>query len=500
MTGRYILAIDQGTSSSRAMLIDPEGNVAGVGQYPVQQFHPQSGWVEQNPIEIWESCRAAIVDALAEAGAQPSAVMAIGVANQRETVVVWERSSGAPCGPAIVWQDRRTADLCEELRAAGAEVTVRRATGLTIDPYFTATKLAWLLRQDSELRRRAEAGELAAGTVDSWLVWQLTGGRRHATDYTNASRTALFHIGRGRWDDGLCELFGVPRAMLPETQPSVSHFGVTSEEVFGASVPISGVAGDQQAALFGQACFQPGQAKTTYGTGAFLLAPAGKRPKLPENGLLLSVGAGATATSPDYVLEGSVLTAGAAVQWLHEQFGVSGGADELQDLAASVPETGGVVFVPAFAGLGTPYWDPHARGLIIGLTRGTTKAHLARAAIEAIAFSVAELLELVAGATPEPLRELRADGGAARNDLLLQLQADLIGMPVVRPANIETTALGAAFLAGLGSGIFASPADVAALWRRDRTFEPRLGADERRERLARWKRAVERARGWASEA
>lgn len=499
MTGRYILAIDQGTSSSRAILIDPEGNVAGVGQYQVQQFHPRSGWVEQDPIEIWESCRAAIADALAEAGVSPSAVIAIGLANQRETVVVWERATGAPCGRAIVWQDRRTADLCEELRAAGAEATVRRATGLTLDPYFSATKLAWLLRNDTELRRRAHAGELAAGTVDSWLVWQLTGGKRHATDYTNASRTALFHIGRGRWDDELCELFGVPRAMLPEVQPSVSHFGVTDEDVFGASVPIAGVAGDQQAALFGQACFQPGQAKTTYGTGAFLLAPAGKRPKLPESGLLLSVSAGANATSPDYVLEGSVLTAGAAVQWLHEHLGVSGGADELQDLAASVPDTGGVVFVPAFAGLGTPYWDPHARGLIIGLTRGTTKAHLARAAIEAIAFSVAELVELIAGASPEPLKELRVDGGAARNDLLLQLQADLIGLPVVRPTNIETTALGAAFLAGLGVRGFTSTDDVAALWRAERTFEPRLAVEERTAQLVWWRRAVERAKGWAAE-
>lgn len=498
MPDRYILAIDQGTTSSRAALVDEQGTIVAMGQRELPQYYPRAGWVEHDPEEIWASCIAAIKDALQAAGARPSDIAAIGIANQRETVVVWERSTGAPLARAIVWQDRRTADLCDELRAEGAEPLVRKATGLTLDPYFSATKLAWLLREQPELRRRAEAGEVAAGTVDSWLIWKLTGGRVHATDYSNASRTALFHIGRGRWHEGLCNLFGVPPAMLPHTQPSASRFGFTDPEVLGARVAITGVAGDQQAALIGQMCLHPGQAKNTYGTGAFLLAPAGKRPPLPENGLLLSVGAAATDSAPDYVLEGSVLVAGAAIQWLRDQLGIIASADEVEALAAAVPDTEGVTFVPAFAGLGTPHWDPHARGLIVGITRGTTRAHLARAALEAIAFSVAELLDAFATALPKPIAELRADGGAARNDLLLQLQADLAGVPVVRPVQTETTALGAAFLAGVGNGLYTSLDEVAALWRPDRTFEPKMTAEEREEHRARWRRAVERARGWAA--
>ncbi len=498
MPGRYILAIDQGTTSSRAALVDEHGTIVAIGQREFPQYYPQTGWVEHDPEEVWESCADAIADALRSAGAGPSDIAACGIANQRETVVVWERSTGAPLARAIVWQDRRTADLCEELRADGAEPLIRKATGLTLDPYFSATKLAWLLREQPELRRRAEAGEVAAGTIDSWLIWKLTGGRVHATDYSNASRTALFHIGRGRWDEQLCDLFGVPRAMLPRTQPSASAFGFTDPEVFGAQVAITGVAGDQQAALIGQTCLHPGQAKNTYGTGAFLLAPAGRRPSLPENGLLLSVGAAATDRAPDYVLEGSVLVAGAAIQWLRDGLGVISSADEVEALAAAVPDTGGVTFVPAFAGLGTPHWDPHARGLIVGITRGTRREHLARAALEAIAFSVADLLDAFAAALPEPIGELRADGGPARNDLLLQLQADLAGIPVIRPAETETTGLGAAFLAGVGHGLYASLEEVAALWRPDRTFEPTMSADEREEHRARWRRAVERARGWAA--
>jgi len=500
MPERYILAIDQGTTSSRAALVDEQGRILAMGQREFPQYFPLEGWVEHDPEEIWQSCLDAIADALSAAGASPTDIAAVGIANQRETVVVWERRSGTPIGRAIVWQDRRSAALCEELRQAGAEPVIRKATGLTLDPYFSATKLAWLLRSDAELRRRAEAGELAAGTVDAWLVWKLTGGRVHATDYTNASRTALFHIGRGRWDDQLCDLFGVPKAMLPRAQPPASPFGFTDPEVFGASVAITGVAGDQQAALVGQVCLRPGQAKNTYGTGAFLLAPAGRRPPLPENGLLLSVGPAASDRAPDYVLEGSVLTAGAVVQWLRDGLGIISRSDEVEALAAAVPDSGGVTFVPAFAGLGTPHWDPHARGLIVGITRGTTREHLARAALEAIAFSVTELLEAFADVLPEPIAELRADGGAARNDLLLQLQADLAGIRVVRPAQTETTALGAAFLAGLGHGMFASLEDLAELWHAERVFEPRMSADERSEHLARWRRAVERSRGWAAPA
>lgn len=498
MSPRYLLAIDQGTTSSRAALVTEQGTIAAIGQRDFPQHYPQPGWVEHDPNEIWESCCEAIASALRAAEADPEQLLAVGIANQRETLVIWDRHTGMPAAPAIVWQDRRTAGICEELRAAGAEQAVRQATGLTLDPYFTATKLTWLLRQDPELRRRAERGHLAAGTVDSWLLWKLTGGAVHATDFTNASRTALFHIGRGRWDDALCALFEVPRAVLPRTQPSASLFGFTAPDVLGARVPITGVAGDQQAALVGQACIRPGQVKNTYGTGAFLLAPAGERPTLPENGLLLSISAQADTRAPQYVLEGSVLVAGAVVQWLRDGLGIIASSAEVEPLAASVPTSGGVVFVPAFAGLGTPHWDPRARGLIIGLTRGTTRAHLARAALEAIAFSVADLLEAFGPALPKPIDELRADGGAARNDLLLQLQADLAGIPVVRPAETETTVLGAAYLAGIGEGIYGSFEDVASLWRPADVFEPRISPSERAERIETWRRAVDRARAWAA--
>jgi glycerol kinase len=410
---------------------------------------------------------------------------------------VWDRRSGAAVAPAIVWQDRRTAAICDELRDAGHEATFARRTGLTLDPYFSGTKLTWLLRSQPELRQRAARGELACGTVDAWLVWKLTGGANHVTDLTNASRTLLFNIVERQWDDELCALLDVPRSLLPEVQPSSSEFGMTSVESIGAALPITGVAGDQQAALFGQACTVPGQAKNTYGTGAFLLAHAGDRPASSRNGLLLTLAATSSAAHAHYALEGSVFVAGAVVQWLRDGLGVIERSDDVEALAASVPDTGGVSFVPAFTGLGAPHWDPHARGTIRGLTRGSTHAHIARAALESIALSTNELIDAMNADLPTPVRELRVDGGGARNDLLMQLQADLSNVPVIRPWNVETTALGAAFLAGLGAGIWHTTAEVDALWRAERVFEPRMRMVEREERLAVWRRALQRAAAWA---
>jgi glycerol kinase len=498
----YILSIDQGTTSSRALVVDQAGRVVGAGQEPFPQIYPQPGWVEHNPIDIWESTQAAIGTALAAANAHVGDVAAIGIANQRETLVVWDRDSGEPVANAIVWQDRRTAPICDELREAGHEGTVAAATGLSLDPYFTGTKLTWLLRERPELRERAELGEILAGTVDSWLIWQLTGGGSdavHATDFTNASRTLLFNIRKGRWDDELCELFEVPRAMLPKARPSRASFGRTSADVMGASIPITGVAGDQQAALFGQVCTRAGQAKCTYGTGAFLLSPAGTRPVQSKHRLLVSLGPNTGAAGPEYVLEGSIFVAGAVVEWLRDGLGLFERSGDVEALAASVADTGGVTFVPAFTGLGAPHWDPNARGTLMGLTRGSTSAHIARAALEAVALSTAELVGAMNADLAEAVAELRVDGGASRNDLLMQMQADIAGIPVVRPTNVETTAMGAAYLAGLGTGIWSDTDEVGELWQAERTFEPNMTESERTERLAAWHRAVERARGWAGD-
>ena len=498
MTPPYILAIDQGTTSSRALIVDRTGAIVGLGQQPLTQYYPQPGWVEHDPEEIWTTTLDAIGVALAQAGLAFGDLACIGLTNQRETAVVWERATGAPVHRAIVWQDRRTAGICEDVRSAGEEERVRQATGLTLDPYFTGTKLTWLFRHDPELHRQARLGEICAGTVDAWLIWKLTGGASFLTDFTNASRTLLFNVKRGRWDDGLLDLFEVPRAALPAAAPSQSRFGFTSEEQFGSRVPITGAAGDQQAALFGQGGFALGVAKNTYGTGCFLLSNAGRKAAVPETGLLLSLGAGAGPQGPEYVIEGSVFVAGALVQWMRDELGLIAQSADIEPLAASVPDTAGVVIVPAFTGLGAPDWDPHARGAILGLTRGVTKAHLARAALEAIALSSAELIEVMNESLPEPIRELRVDGGAAVNDLLMQLQADFAGIPVLRPQSTETTALGAAYLAGLTAGIWSSIDEVAELWRPERVFEPRLGSAERHRRLREWRRAVERTLGWAA--
>jgi len=479
-----LLALDQGTSSSRAVVFARDGRLLAVAQRELTQHFPQPGWVEHDAVEIWESQVACAREALAKAGVKAAA---IGITNQRETVVLWDRKTGEPLHKALVWQDRRTASFCETLKAQGLEPRIRELTGLLLDPYFSATKLRWLLDNVEGARDRAERGELAFGTVDSWLLWKLTDGRVHATDASNASRTLLFDIHRSDWSDELLGVFAIPRALLPEVRPSAGVFGVATE--FG--IPVSGIAGDQQAALFGQAALQPGQAKNTYGTGCFLLMHTGKQPHASTQGLLTTRAAQLDAT-PQYALEGSVFVGGAVVQWLRDGLRAIGGSGEVQALAASVPDAGGIMFVPAFAGLGAPYWRPDARGALLGLTRGTTQAHIARAALESIAFQSAAVLAAMnadVGAA-ERLTELRVDGGASANDLLMQFQADLLGIPVLRPKVIETTALGAALLAGLGAGVYASPEEIGAIWQLDRAFEPRMSRDEAGARLAQWDRAV----------
>ncbi len=498
MTDRYVLAIDQGTTSSRAVLVDERGEVAGRGQRELTQHYPRPGWVEHDPNQIWETSAESIREALAAASSSVSQIAAIGVTNQRETLVVWDRDTGEPAGPAIVWQDRRTTAMCAALREEGLEDRIVYATGLTIDPYFTGTKLWWLFDEQPDLRRRAEEGALAFGTVDSWLLWRLSGGRCHATDFTNASRTLLFNIRRGRWDRDLCDLLGVPASGLPKVVPSIGIVTHTDPDVFGAAIPVAGVAGDQQAALFGQWCVEPGIAKNTFGTGGFLLAPAGARPTPSSNRLLLTLTATSGERGPSYAYEGSVFSAGSAVQWLRDELGIIESAAEIEALAASVPDSAGVQFVPAFTGLGAPDWDPHARALIIGLTRGSGRAHIARAALEGIAASTASLVEAMNADLGAPIGELRVDGGAARNNLLMQMQADLSGVPVVRPGNIETTAMGAAYLAGLGAGFWESIDTISGLWQVDRVFEPAIDEAARLERMNGWRRAVARASGWAA--
>jgi glycerol kinase len=491
---RFVLALDQGTTSSRAIVFDATGNIRGLAQKELPQFFPQAGWVEHDPLDIWADQLAVARAAIADAGLTAADIAAIGITNQRETALLWERASGRPLHRAIVWQDRRTGDRCAQLKADGHEERVRDRTGLVLDPYFSATKLEWLLDHVPEARERAGRGELAFGTVDSWLVWNLTGGRVHATDITNASRTLLCDIHRGEWDDDLLRLFRVPRAVLPGIVRSSGVIAETDAGLFGRPIPIAGIAGDQQAALFGQGCHNAGQAKNTYGTGCFLLEHTGTRAATSHYGLVTTCAA-QVSDILKYALEGSVFIAGAAVQWLRDGLGLIGSAAEIGPLAASVPDTGGVAFVPAFTGLGAPYWDPDARGAIVGLTRGTTRAHLARATLEAIAFQTVELVEAMA-ADGTHLTELRVDGGATANDLLMQIQADLLGVPVIRPRVLETTALGAAYLAGLATGVWQSGEEISSQWQVERVFAPRLEAEQARERLARWRAAVAAARAW----
>ena len=492
----YLLALDQGTTSSRAIVFRDDAAIVGLAQREFTQLYPQPGWVEHDPREIWATQVAVAIQALGEAGLAPSRIAALGVTNQRETTIVWDRRTGEPVYNAIVWQDRRTADFCAQLKAAGVETEVQRRTGLLLDPYFSGTKLRWILDHIAGARARAERGELAFGTVDSWLIWNLTGGRVHATDVSNASRTLLLNLESADWDEEMLRLLDVPRAVLPEVLPSSGLFGEVTSPLAGWPFPIAGVAGDQQAALFGQACFEPGMGKNTYGTGCFLLQNTGTAPVWSNNRLLTTI-AWRTSESLEYALEGSVFIGGAVVQWLRDGLKLIRSAPEIEALAASVPDSGGVFLVPAFVGLGAPHWDPYARGAMLGLTRGTTEAHVARAALESIALQSADLLEAMQLDAHQELKELRVDGGACRNNLLLQMQADFLQAPVVRSAVTETTALGAAYLAGLATGVYKSTHEISSQWRAERRFEPRMPADQAAAMRARWKQAVERARGWA---
>jgi glycerol kinase len=493
---RCVLALDQGTSGSTALVVDDEGAVRARGHAELPQHYPQPGWVEHDPEQIWATMAEAARRALATAGVAGRDVAAIGITNQRETTIVWDRATGAPIHHAIVWQCRRTAAACDALKAQGVESLVRERTGLVLDAYFSGTKVAWLLDHVAGARRRAERGELAFGTVDAWLVWKLTGGRRHATDATNASRTLLLNLKSGDWDAEMLRVLAIPREVLPTV---VASSGVCGETVdlgwLPAGVPIAGIAGDQQAALFGQACYEPGAAKNTYGTGCFVLVNTGATPVASTHGLLTTI-AWRIGERLTYALEGSVFIAGAAVQWLRDGLGVIRQAAETQALAESVDDTGGVYFVPAFVGLGAPYWDPYARGTIVGLTRGTTRAHLARAALESIAFQSRDVLEAMAADARVRLPTLKVDGGAVANDFLCQFQADILDATVTRPKVIETTALGAALLAGLGRGVWRSLDALATRHAAERTFTPRMDAATRARRYDGWHRAVERSRGW----
>ena len=486
----YLLALDQGTSSSRSIVFDETGAIVASAQQEFRQIFPQPGYVEHDPNDIWHSQIATCRQVLQRADLRADQLSAIGIANQRETTMVWRRRDGKPICNAIVWQDRRTEPLCQRLREAGHADAVQRKTGLVLDPYFSGTKLRWILDNVADARAQAERGELAFGTVDTWLAWNLSDGQLHVTDVTNASRTMLWNIHQGDWDDELLEWLAIPRALLPEVYRSSYRFGKTSAKIFGAEVTIGGIAGDQQAALFGQACFRPGMAKNTYGTGCFMLLHTGDQCPISRNGLI-STAACQIDQQHQYALEGSVFIGGAVVQWLRDGLKAIEHATDIEGLAAAVPDSGGVVFVPSFTGLGAPHWIASAKGAIVGLSRGTTVAHIARAALESIAFqSTALLLAMVRDAV-YPITELRVDGGASANNLLLQFQADLLGIPVIRPHVTQTTALGAAYLAGLATGVFASLDELAHQWRADRTFTPSMSRDQAQALMARWELAID---------
>ena len=492
----YLLALDQGTSSSRSIVFDATGQIVASAQLELTQIYPQPGRVEHDPMEIWRTQLATAREALAKAKLNAKDIRAIGITNQRETSVVWHRKTGKPIHHAIVWQDRRAEPACVELRERGLAATIQAKTGLLIDAYFSGTKLKWILDNVPGARSQAAQGELAFGTVDSWLMWQLTEGRVHATDVSNASRTLLFNVHSNQWDDDLLKALDIPPSLLPQVLPSSAHYGDISPGLLGHAIPMGGVAGDQQSALFGQGCFKEGMAKNTYGTGCFMLMHTGQKFQISQNGLL-TTSAAQTTDQPEFAIEGSVFVGGAVIQWLRDGLNAIKGSHEVQTLAQSVPDSGGVMMVPAFTGLGAPYWRPHARGTITGLTRGTTIAHIARAALESIAYQSTALLQamsrdaLAAGAAP--VAELRVDGGACVNDLLMQFQADLLGIPVVRPAVIETTALGAAYLAGLSSGVFGSIDELSTLWRVERRFVPTLSREKATELMHGWEHAVRQA-------
>jgi len=490
---KYILALDQGTTSSRAILFNHEGGIVATAQKEFRQIFPKPGWVEHNAQEIWATQAGVAAEVLQTARAKAADVAAIGITNQRETTVVWDRKTGKPVCNAIVWQDRRTASICDKLRAQKLDKLIQRKTGLVVDAYFSATKVQWMLQNVKGLKARAAKGELAFGTIDTWLLWNLTGGKVHATDVSNASRTMLYDIRKGTWDDELLKIFGVPRSMLPEVKDSSGVFGETT--LLGGSIPVAGIAGDQQSALFGQVCTKPGMVKNTYGTGCFMLMNTGTKPIASKNKLLTTI-AWRIGGRTEYALEGSVFIAGAAIQWLRDGLGIIKKSTDVEALAASVPDTGGVYLVPAFAGLGAPHWDAYARGTLVGMTRGTTAAHIARAALEGIALQVMDILKAMEADAGIKLKELRVDGGACVNNLLMQMQCDLLGVPVVRPKVNETTALGAACLAGLAVGFWKNVADIAKHWQMDRKFKPSMKAAVRVKITHGWNRALTRAKAW----
>lgn len=493
---QFVMALDQGTTSSRAIIFDRQGQIHAVAQQEFEQFFPQPGWVEHDANEIWSTQKAVAMSALLQADILARELVAIGIANQRETTVIWDRKTGEPIMHAIVWQDRRTAGMCRELKKAGLDEPIREKTGLVLDAYFSGTKAAWMLDHIEGARALAAQGRLAFGTIDTWLIWKLSGGKVHVTDITNASRTLLCNIHTGDWDDELLDVLRVPRSILPEIRSSSEVYGHTPSELFPTQVPIASAIGDQQSALYGQLCTSPGMVKNTYGTGCFMLMNTGDAPVSSTNNLLTTV-AYSAAGKTEYALEGSVFIAGAAVQWLRDGLGLVESAAEIESLAQSVEDNGGVYFVPAFAGLGAPHWDPYARGTIAGLTRGSTAGHLARAALEGIAYQVAEVLDAMEADAGTAVAELRVDGGAAANNLLLQFQADLLNVPVVRPKVLETTALGAAYLAGIAVGFWENADELAGQWQADRVFEPGQDRSRVEEWKAGWNKALERAKGWA---
>jgi len=492
---KYILSLDQGTTSSRALLIGRDGRIHAVAQQEIEQHFPRPGWVEHNPAEIWSSQLEVAREVLKKTAIDGKALAAIGITNQRETTLVWDRKTGAAVGNAIVWQDRRTAETCDRLKDRGMSSMIQKKTGLLPDAYFSATKLQWLLDNSPGARERAERGELAFGTVDAWLIWNLTGGLVHSSDATNASRTMLYNINELRWDEELLNLFAIPRSLLPEVRGNADFFGTTSTDLFAAPVPIHGVAGDQQAALFGQMCTRRGMVKNTYGTGCFIVMNTGEKPVLSTNGLLSTL-AWLIDGTPSYALEGSIFIAGAAIQWLRDGLKIIQNSGDVESLAARVADNGGVYLVPAFTGLGAPHWDQHARGTIVGITRGTTDSHIARATLESIAFQTRDVLDAMAADADIAARELRVDGGASANNLLMQFQADILDMKVVRPKILESTAMGAGYLAGLGAGFWKSIDDIEQLWQEDRTFSPALERDSAERRHGEWKKAVGRAKEW----
>jgi glycerol kinase len=496
----YILAIDQGTTGTKAIVFDHEGLIRGQAYSEFTQYYPQPGWVEHDAEEIWSVSIKLVAEALEKACVRARELKAIGITNQRETVVVWDRETGVPVANAIVWQDRRTAAICDELKAGGLESVIRHKTGLVVDPYFSATKLKWLLDHSTHLRVRAERGELAFGTIDTWLVWKLTGGRVHVTDYSNASRTLIYNIRELCWDEELLRIFDIPESMLPAVKPSAEVYGATDASVFfGAEIPVAGIAGDQQAALFGQACYGAGLAKNTYGTGSFLLMNTGPHPVESHAGLLTTIAWGVKDEPVEYALEGAIFITGAAVQWLRDGLGIIADAAETESLAQSIDSNDGVYFVPALAGLGAPHWDAYARGSLQGITRGTTRAHIARATLESICYQTRDVVEAMERDAGIALKEVRVDGGAVRNNFLMQFQADILGVPIVVPLITETTSLGAAYLAGLAVGFWQSRDELASRWKIERRYEPLISVDERERLHRRWLKAVERAKDWARE-